>query len=165
MKLPKERDMNIKNALIAGFFMTLHFSLSGQDAGAERIKAEVWNTVKTINRLWTTTEDLDSLGLFIHPDMIIIFPGMKEMVGEEEVMGMYRTFTDLAETLSFQESTPVIQLFNNNTTAVVTYTYDLEIKLEDGAIRQATGRDLYTLVKESGRWVAVGQHYSRYQRN
>lgn len=159
----KGKFMRVKNALIVAFAMALSSSGICQGDATDEKKAEVWNTVQTINSLWTTTENLDSLELFFHPDMIVIFPALKEMNGRDEVMGMYRTYTELAETLSFQAQTPLIQLYNNNTTAVVTYPYELEIRLEDGSSRKATGRDVYTLVYEKGRWIAVAQHYSRYQ--
>ena len=45
-------------------------------------------------------------------------------------------------------------------TALVTYYYDLEIKIPNGEIRKSSGRDMYTLVFNHYRWIAVAQHYS-----
>jgi hypothetical protein len=145
------------------FVLTFTFFSSGfcQIENSEKIKADVWNTIKTINRHWAITENMDSLGLFIHPDMVIIFPDSKErMQGKSKIIESYRSYANYAQTISMKETNPLIQLYNENITAIVTYYYDLEIKIPTGETQTFTGRDMYTLIYNNGKWIAVAQQYS-----
>ena len=91
-----------------GFILAFSFNGHCQEDGTAVIKSEVWNTVRTINRHWTTTKDMDSLSLFIHPEMILIFPGSKELQGKFKIIEMYQGYTSMVETISFEESNPII---------------------------------------------------------
>lgn len=145
------------------FGLTLNFISSGFSQGDNtgKIKDDVWNTVKTINHHWAITENMDSLGLFIHPDMVIIIPDSKErMKGKSKIIESYQSYAKYAQTISLQEKNPLIQLYNDNNTAIVTYYYDLEIKTPSGETQKFTGRDMYTLIFENGKWIAVAQQYS-----
>ena len=125
------------------------------------IKDEVWNTVKTINRHWAITENMDSLGLYIHPDMVLINPETAErMQGKSDIIKSYRSYADYAQTISLKESDPLILLYNGNETAIVTYYYDLKIKDPGEKLHRFKGRDMYTLIRDNGQWLAVAQHFS-----
>jgi len=122
-----------------------------------------WNTVKTINRYWAITEDIDSLSMYLHKDMVIYFPGGKErMEGKEAILESYREYMQSAETLSLEENEPLVQVYNNDKTAVVTYFSVLQIKTKEGEIQTFRSKDMYTLIFENNRWYAVAQHYSFY---
>ena len=127
----------------------------------EIIKNDVWNTIKTINHLWAITENIDSLNLFIHDDMILISPE-KMLFGKNEIIKSYKENADYTETLSLTEREPIIKLYNDNKTVVVSYYCDLTVKTLDGKLRSFCCKDMYTLVFERGKWVAVAQHYSFY---
>jgi hypothetical protein len=145
------------------FALTLISFLSGfsQVDNSEKVKADAWNAVKMINRHWAITENMDSLGLFIHPDMVIIIPDAKErMQGKAKIIESYRSYANYAQTISLIETDPLIQLYNDTKTAVVTYYYDLEIKIPSGEIQKFTGRDMYTLIYNKDMWIAVAQQYS-----
>lgn len=129
--------------------------------GTKTPAQEAWHTVQTINRLWAITEDMDSLGLFVHDQMILISPG-GVVQGKEQILESYRQYAQSAETIYFLESEPFIQLYNDNQTAVVSYNSDLKIKNAEGKIQSFRCRDMYTLIFDKNRWIAVAQHYSFY---
>ncbi len=147
--------------ILLGLTLILISSGCSQNIPTEKVKDNVWNTVKTINRHWAITENMDSLGLFIHPEMVIIFPDSKERLqGKSKIIESYRSYGSYAQTISLKETHPLIQLYNDNKTAIVTYYYDLEIKIPNGEIQKFSGRDMYTLIFDKGKWVAVAQQYS-----
>jgi len=120
-----------------------------------------WNTVQTINRHWAITENMDSLALFLHKDMMMIAPEPKERLrGREAILDSYRSYTASARTISLKELNPIVQLYLNDSLAIVTYQYDLLIESADGKKQRFTGRDMYTLVYENDEWIAVAQHFS-----
>ena len=130
----------------------------------ENIKQDAWNTVKSINRHWAITENMDSLSLFLHDEMVIFAPGGKERLrGKNDIIKAYEEYTQYAETVSLSETEPTIQLYNGNKTAVVSYFSDLTVKTPEGQIQSFFCKDMYTLVLENGRWQAVAQHYSFYK--
>jgi ketosteroid isomerase-like protein len=127
----------------------------------EKVQQEAWQTVKTINRHWAITENLDSLSLYLHPDMILVAAEAKDRLdGRDKILESYRSYTRYARTLSLQELDPIIRIYNRGRSAVVTYNYDLEIETPAGESQRFTGRDMYTLVREKDRWQAVAQHFS-----
>jgi hypothetical protein len=131
----------------------------------ENIKQTAWNTVKSINRHWAITENIDRLSLFLHDDMVIFSPGGKERVrGKDNIIKSYEDFARYSETVSLTETEPVIQLYNGNKTAVVSYFGDLTIKTSEDKIQSFSCKDMYTLVFENDRWQAVAQHYSFYSK-
>ena len=148
--------------ILFGFTLIIFLQVScNSNDNIEKIKVDAWSAVTTINRHWAITENMDSLGLFIHSDMVIIFPDSKErMEGKSNIIESYRGYADYAQTIHFKETDPLIQLYNDNKTAIVTYYYDLEIRTPSGEIQKFTGRDMYTLIKEGNNWLAVAQHYS-----
>lgn len=124
-------------------------------------KMEAWNTVRTINRLWAITENMDSLGLYIHQDMVIFSPDSKDRLQRRtSIIDAYSQYAAYAQTVSFKEYNPMVQLYNNNQTAVVTYYYDLVIKTPTGETQKFNARDMYTLIRDQGRWIAVAQYYA-----
>ena len=131
----------------------------------ENVRQDAWNTVKSINRHWAITENMDSLSLFLHDDMVIFAPGGKERLrGKNDIIKSYEDYARYAETVSLSETEPVIQLYNGNKTAVVTYFADLMIKTPDEKIQSFFCKDMYMLIFENGQWQAVAQHYSFYDK-
>ena len=125
------------------------------------VKQNVWNTVKNINRHWAFTENMDSLALFIHDDMVMFYPGTKDRLeGKKNIIKSYEEYTSYAETVKLDEIDPQIQLYNNNKLAIVTYYFDLVIKTPKGEVQTFLGKDMYTLINENDKWYAVAQHYS-----
>ncbi|WP_029904566.1 nuclear transport factor 2 family protein [Prevotella sp. 10(H)] len=131
-----------------------HNSVNKQD-----IEKEAWNTVRNINRHWAITEDMDSLSMFIHPDMVLISPD-GTTYGKDSIIQAYRKYAEYAETISMEETEPMIHLYNDNKTAIVNYKNTLKIRTATDEIQSFSCRDLYTLIFENNKWIAVAQHYS-----
>lgn len=130
----------------------------------DKTKREVWNTVKEINRHWAITENMDSLALFLHPDMVIFSPDGKErLVDKDSILQSYRNYIQYAETTSMVETEPLIQLYNDNKTAIVTYYNELKIKTQADDFQYFRCKDMYTLIYENNKWYVVAQHYSFYE--
>ena len=82
------------------------------------------------------------------------------MKGKSNIIESYQEYADYAQTIHFKETDPLIQLYNDNKAAIVTYYYDLKIKTTSGEIQKFTGIDMYTPIKDNDKWVAVAQYYS-----
>ena len=153
--------MMIYSILVAASILGISSATMCQTGDEEQAKTEAWKTVRSINRHWAITENMDSPALFIHDDMIMIIPDVKDRVrGKAKIIESYRGYAQYAQTLSLKELNPAVQLYNNNQTAVVTYYYDLEIQTPTGEIQRFTGRDMYTFVRVLDAWIAVAQQFS-----
>ncbi len=154
--------MKIKYVSIIFFFLFGCSDNRGQQSD-ENAKQTAWNTVKSINRHWAITENLDSLSLFLHDDMVVFSPGGKERLrGKDKIVKAYDDYARYAETVNLSETEPVIQLYNGNKTAIVSYFGDLTIKTPEEKTQSFSCKDMYVLIFENGRWQAVAQHYSFY---
>ena len=157
----------MKQLHLAIFFSLFSICINGQNNQISSnktddvVKRNVWHTVQSINRHIAFTENMDSLALFIHDDMVMFYPGTKNRLeGKESIIKSYRDYASYAETIKLEETDPVIQLYNNKNTAIVSYYFELVIKTPEGKIQTFFGKDMYTLIKENDRWYAVAQHYS-----
>jgi len=155
--------------LVAGAYLFLVSSFSGcagsqrREAGAvdtdSALSAEAWATVRGINRAWAVTRNLDSLGALLHPEMVGVYPGESERYeGREAILASYRSFLDAATVVRFEELRPRVRVFGAGQVAVVTYFYDMVYE-QGGRQIPTAGQDMYTLVREDGRWLAVAQQF------
>lgn len=149
----------MKSLLVVPLFCILIDCHNHSRSEVEQAKQNAWQTVKTINRHWAITENLDSLSLFIAPDMIIISPdGL--IRGKKGIIDSYRAYADYATTLYLNETEPLVELYNDNKTAIVSYTVELKIQAPDETFHSFICRDMYTLVLDEEQWIAIAQHYS-----
>jgi len=153
--------VNKNKMMLAGLTLICCLSACSRTDNSEKASIEAWNTVKTINRHWAVTENMDSLALFLHNDMVMIHPEAKyRLQGKNNIVESYKGYVNYAQTISLKELNPLVQLYNGNKTAVVTYYYDLEIKIPSGEVQRFTGRDMYTLIYANDKWIAVAQQFS-----
>lgn len=123
------------------------------------VEAEVWRKVRALNRTWTAG-DVDALHDHFHPDMIAITPTDRErLVGREACVAAWRRFAESAAVLSWRETDPLVRVYGD--AAVVAYRYELTCKMDDREMEMA-GRDMFFLVREDGRWLAVADQFSGY---
>jgi len=54
-----------------------------------------------------------------------------------------------------------VRIFGDGSFAVVSYYYDMSVDMF-GQTMQMKGRDMFSLVKESGRWWAVSDQFSSF---
>jgi hypothetical protein len=125
----------------------------------DKTRQEVWKTLRALNDSWTKG-DGSGLTEYFHPDMVAITPMDRERrVGKDECMEGWIGFVNATTILSWKELDPQIQLFNNS--AVVTYYYDMSYELSSKIVH-TSGRDMFTFVKEHGKWLAVANQFSPY---
>ncbi len=130
--------------------------------GQDNLKNEVWATVQEFNRLWTVENKADALVRFFHRDMVAISPTSKLRVeGQKACVAAWKQFADTAKIRYWKEIDPKIDIFCNGSVAVVTYYFDMAFDV-GGQTVQLGGRDMFTLVKEKGRWWAVADQFSPY---
>ncbi len=128
----------------------------------EEIKAEVWQTVQALNRLWTVENRAGELGRYFHEKMVAITPTDRLRVeGREACVAGWKAFSDNAGIHHWKEIDPKIEVFADGNFAVVTYYYDISFDMGGQTIKLG-GRDMFALVKEDGRWLAVADQFSPY---
>jgi len=120
-------------------------------------KAAVWQTILDLNDCWREGHPED-LANYFHRDMIAITPGARERIeGGIACAASWTAFARGVKTHWFRESDPWIEVRGDM--AVVAYYYDMEFERAGESVR-ASGRDLFVLVRENGRWLAIADHFS-----
>lgn len=121
------------------------------------VEAEVWQTVQALNRSWTQGKG-ETLSDYFHEEMVAITPTAGERIeGREACVAAWKAFAETATIRSWEESEPKVALFGD--TAVVTYYFRIAFELGGESISMR-GRDLFTMVYQNGRWLAVADHFS-----
>ncbi len=127
-----------------------------------KIKEEVWATIQTLNRLWTVENRTDELAQYFHKNMVAISAtDQLRLEGREACVEAWKKFTQAAKIHSWKEIDPKIELFGNNTFAVVTYYFDMSFEMGGQTIKMG-GRDMFALVNENGKWWVVADQFSAY---
>ncbi len=125
-----------------------------------QLQKEVWDTVLTINKTWAVDQDFDKLDKFFHENMIAISPNDRERLeGGKVCVTAWRTFAQSVEIKYWNEINPEVVLYHDDTLAIVSYYYDISYKQRGRSI-DITGRDLFTLIKEDGRWQVISNQFS-----
>jgi ketosteroid isomerase-like protein len=124
------------------------------------VKNEVWKTVQELNRIWTKPGNRNELEKYFHKDMVAITPSdIERRIGRKSCMEGWIAFAEAATIHSWKETDPLIQIYNNGKTAIVTYDYECQCEM-GGKSLNLRGRDMMTLVKEDGRWWLVADQFS-----
>ena len=123
-------------------------------------KRAVWETVLEINRLWSRDNRPEALADFFHEKMLAVCGGESIIRPDGRAcLDGWTWFCREAQDLCFEERDPHIAMFCDGTVAVVAYFFDCSYKL-NGKAAVMKGRDLFTLIKENGRWRVAGDHFS-----
>jgi hypothetical protein len=125
-----------------------------------RVKKEVWRTVEALNRAWVEEGDTEKLREYFHPDMVAITPVDREpLEGAEACVAGWKAFVEAARIIEWKTSAPLVRLYGGGRFAVVTYYFDMTFEMGGRTVRSA-GRDMFALVLEDGRWLAVADQFS-----
>jgi ketosteroid isomerase-like protein len=117
-----------------------------------KVKDEVWETVRSVNRAWLGY-DMEALSGLCHPDVVIVAPGFgRRSVGRQATMSSYEGFISMATVKHFTESDPTIDLCDD--TAVVTYRIEIAADV-DGQPYAEQGRELHVLRRSDDRWLSI----------
>lgn len=121
---------------------------------------EVWETIQSLNQTWTTKGNIDRLLDYFHETIVAVTPDIKQRItGKAACFQGWKRFHEAVDILSWEEKDPLIHIYGNDSFAIVTYYYEIAYLL-DGNRRSESGRDLFVLVKESGKWLAVADCFS-----
>jgi ketosteroid isomerase-like protein len=113
---------------------------------------EIWQIIQNINIAWSKnhTEDLHK---YFHGNMVIVDPNQHPLSsGSQACIDSYKEFIDNAIVHEYKESNPVIHIFGD--TAIASYRFDINYDMK-GKNYIESGRDLFALNKEEGKWLAV----------
>lgn len=126
-----------------------------------KIKQEVWQTILKINKLWTVDNKAEELVNYFHENMVAITPGDKfRREGQTDCVAGWKGFTDMAKINYWKEMDPKIDLYGNDLFAIVTYRFEMSFET-NGQTIEMNGRDMFSLVKENGKWWVVADQYSQ----
>jgi hypothetical protein len=121
---------------------------------------EVIATVMMMNRLWTETWDEAAFGRNIHPDAVAISPTTPgRLEGRDAYVAGWKGFVGAAKIHEWKESDHRVNFFCRGTCAVLTYFFTMRFSL-GGQEVALQGRDMFTLVKQGGRWLVVADQFS-----
>ena len=127
-----------------------------------KIKEEVWATIQALNRLWTVENRTDELAQYFHKNMVAISATDRLRIeGRESCVAAWKKFTQAAKIHYWKEIDPKIELFGNNTFAILTYYFDMSFEMGGKTIKMG-GRDMFAMVNEDGKWWVVADQFSAY---
>jgi hypothetical protein len=130
------------------------------DTASDTRGEEVIATVMEMNRCWTETWDKAAFSRFIHPDAVAIAPTTPgRLEGRDAYIAGWRAFAEAAAIRFWQETGHRVQFFCRGTCAVVTYFFTIRFALGGQEVTMK-GRDMFTLVKQGGRWLVVCDQFS-----
>jgi len=126
----------------------------------EAVKQEVWSTIQNLNRLWAAENKADGLAKYFHEKMVAITPSDRlRREGREASVAGWKAFTEAATIHYWKEMDPLIEVFGGGKFAVVTYYFDMAVDMGGETVR-LEGRDMFSLVKEDGKWLVVSDQFS-----
>ncbi len=129
----------------------------------ETVTKEVWETVKAHNMAWSVSEDIDEQLRYVHDDILFVKPPFNKILsGKDMYREDYENWMLHAKVNYFKEVDPVINIYNNGTSALVTYYIDMSYKYDGEDVNDWKGIDMMTLTKNNGKWFIISDMYARY---
>lgn len=123
---------------------------SEADPGAE--PSTPLDVLRRLNAAWLEGRPLD-VAPFLHPRAVMVFPGFGGRAeGRDALVAGFADFCGSARVHAFEERDHQCDVASG--TAVVSYAFEMVYEREGGRYR-STGRDLWVLAREEGRWLAV----------
>ena len=121
---------------------------------------EVIATVREMNRHWTETWDETAFGRYIHPDAVAVAPTAPgRLEGRDAYVAGWRGFAETAKIHEWDEAGHRVRFFCRGTCAVLTYFFTIRFTM-GGQEVVMQGRDMFTLIKQGGRWLVVADQFS-----
>jgi ketosteroid isomerase-like protein len=128
----------------------------------QAVKNEVWEVIQAMNRLWTTENRPDKLAEYFHERMMAITPTDRlRREGREACLAGWKAFTDNAKIHYWKEIDPLIEVYGEGRFAVATYYFEMSVET-GGQTFKLEGRDMFSLLKEDGKWRVVSDQFSPY---
>ena len=129
------------------------------NSSVDEAKREVWETLRKLNDCWTQGDGRDLVHYF-HENMVAITPTDRlRREGRDACVAGWVGFAAHARIHHWKELDPQIQVFGS--AAIVTYYFDMAFDMGGQTIHLG-GRDMFTFIKENGKWWAVADQFSPY---
>ena len=117
-------------------------------------------TIREMNRCWTESWDEARFREYIHPDAVAIVPTIPgSLDGRDAYVAGWKGFVDAVTIHAWNESGHRIHIHASGTCAVVTYLFSISFTMAGQPVTMK-GRDMFFLVRESGRWLVVADQFS-----
>ena len=120
----------------------------------------IWRTIQAMNHCWTCGDafQLARLKEYFHDSMVAITPTDRLRIeGKKACFEAWAAFCRIAKIMSWKEIDPKIQLYGD--TAVVTYYFQMSFEMGGQKVDMG-GRDMFILIKENEKWIAVADQFS-----
>ncbi len=128
----------------------------------DNVQKQVWEMIQEMNRKWTVEKKADELKNYFHKDMVAITAtDQKRLEGRDVCVTSWKAFSDNAVIHFWKELEPKIQVYGNDTFAIVTYYFDMSFDM-GGQTMNMKGRDMFSLVNEDGKWLVVADQFSQF---
>jgi ketosteroid isomerase-like protein len=115
-------------------------------------REEILTLLGRISAAWREGR-MEELAEYFHDDMVIRGPQLQEMGrGRHICVGSYKDFIAQATVLELKESDAEIDVWGD--TAVASYAWEMKYEM-GGASYHESGRDLFVLKRDGGKWLAV----------
>jgi hypothetical protein len=126
------------------------------------LEREVWQVVSDMNRAWAVEGNSDVLKDYFHANMVAITSTDRERIeGKDACLAAWKVFVDKFEVQYFREKDPHVRIYGAGTCAVATYYFELSCSA-GGQTFKSSGRDMFVLAKEDGKWWIVADQFSGY---
>lgn len=126
---------------------------------ADPVQREIWATLRALNDAWTLGHP-DDLADYFHPQMIAVTPVDRlRRDGAPDCIAGWKSFAEATVIDRWQEFDPLIRVYGD--AAVASYYYEIDFEMGGKRIVQS-GRDLFFLVRDDGRWWVVADQFSPY---
>lgn len=146
--------------ILAGCTMESEKAVVTPQIDEETLKAEVLERVNEWDRTWAELKDIEKLKEFFHDNIVSITPSDREIqYGKTRNLELYQGVMDGLEVVSWELVEPVVDIYNEGRTAVLSTCYKIVVKGDSENI-VLEGRDLMTLIKEDDKWVIVADQFS-----
>jgi hypothetical protein len=127
----------------------------------DKAQEEIWRWLQEMNSKWAEEGRAEGLAEYFHETMVAITPAATDRIeGGKNCVAGWKGFTKAAKIRSWKAYEPKIQVYGGGKFAVATYYFDMEFEMGGREISIVKGRDMFCLVKEGGKWMAVADQYS-----
>jgi ketosteroid isomerase-like protein len=117
-------------------------------------------TLREMNRCWTERWDETRFKEYIHPDAVAIVPTITgRLEGRDAYVAGWKGFVEAVTIHAWNETDHRIRIYASGSCAVVTYLFTIAFTMAGQPVTMK-GRDMFFLVRESGRWLVVADQFS-----
>ncbi|MFH1708588.1 MAG: nuclear transport factor 2 family protein [Planctomycetota bacterium] len=121
------------------------------------VEKEILEFIRALNTCWTKG-DPQKLSEYFHERMVAITPSDRDRrEGRKACVEGWAEFARGATIHSWLEHDHKVQVFQD--TAIVTYYYEISFSIKSQGM-EFSGREMFTLIKENGRWWVVADQFS-----